>query len=108
MLSGGSMRADSGPRGFTLIEMAVTLAIFALLVAMAVPSMSRWVSNNKVRAAADALQNALRTAQVESLRRSRQVVFSLTTSADARSVNWALNTISAATGDAPPPGPTRR
>lgn len=82
-------------RGFTLIEVIVTLSVFAILVALAVPSMSRWVANNKVRATADALQNALRMAQAESLRRSRQVVFSLTTDGS----NWQINTISAATGD---------
>jgi type IV fimbrial biogenesis protein FimT len=83
-----------------MIEMAVTMAVFAILVAMAVPSFGRWVANNKVRTTADSLQNVLRTAQVESLRRSRQVVLTLTTSADGKSVTWALNTISAATGDA--------
>ena len=66
--------------GFTLIEMVITVSIFAILVALAVPAMRTWVSNAKVRTVADSLQNGLRLAQTESLRRSRQVVFSLTNS----------------------------
>jgi type IV fimbrial biogenesis protein FimT len=69
-------------QGFTLIEVAVTLAVFAILAALAVPSMNRWISNVKVRSTADLLQNGLRMAQAESLRRSRQIVFSLTDSSN--------------------------
>jgi type IV fimbrial biogenesis protein FimT len=64
--------------GFTLIEMVVTLTIFAILVALTVPSMRTWMANSQVRSVADALQNGVRLAQAESLRRSRQVVFALT------------------------------
>ena len=67
-------------RGFTLLEMIVTMSIFAILVAVGVPTLRKWISNVKVRAVADSLQNGLRLAQSESLRRSRQVVFSLTSS----------------------------
>jgi type IV fimbrial biogenesis protein FimT len=74
--------------GFTLIEVVTTLSIFAILVALAVPPMNQWISNVKVRTTADTLQNGLRIAQAESLRRSRQVVFSMT-----NSPNWSINTI---------------
>jgi type IV fimbrial biogenesis protein FimT len=66
--------------GFTMIEMAVTMTVFAILVAMGVPAMTTWIRNNKVRTVADSLQTGLRLAQAESLRRSRQVVFALTNS----------------------------
>jgi type IV fimbrial biogenesis protein FimT len=87
--------------GFTLIEVSITLAVFAILVALGVPAMNQWISNVKVRSAADALQNGLRMAQAESLRRSRQVVFSLTNSptpqnsltAVANGNYWSINTI---------------
>jgi type IV fimbrial biogenesis protein FimT len=65
--------------GFTLLETMVALTIFAILVTLTVPAMSAWISNAKVRSVADALQNGVRLAQAESLRRSRQVVFALTT-----------------------------
>lgn len=66
------------PHGFTLIELLVTLSVLAILMMIAVPSMSQWVRNNQVRAVASTLQNGIRTAQAESLRRSRQVVLVLT------------------------------
>ncbi len=55
----------------------------------------------KVRSTADGLQNGLRMAQAEALRRSRQVVFSLTNSANpaasltavANGSSWSINTI---------------
>jgi type IV fimbrial biogenesis protein FimT len=74
-----SMRAKAAS-GFTMIELIVTLSIFAFLVALAVPTMKDWIANAKVRTVADALQNGMRMAQSESLRRSRQVVFALTNS----------------------------
>jgi len=85
--------------GFTLIEMVVTMGIFGLLTALAVPTMRTWISNTKARAVCDALQNGLRLSQSESLRRSRQVAFELTNNtaapftAVANGSYWAINTI---------------
>jgi type IV fimbrial biogenesis protein FimT len=104
------MRAANHASGFTLIEAIVALAIFAILVALGVPAMRLWVSNVKCRAIADALQNGVRLAQAESLRRSRQVVFSLTNSPSPNisltaAINgsyWSINTIPAMTDGSEP------
>jgi type IV fimbrial biogenesis protein FimT len=96
--------------GFTLLEMIVTMAIFAILVAAGIPIMRTWIANAKVRAVADALQNGVRLAQAESLRRSRQVVFSLTNSsspqtsltAAANGNYWAINTVAFMTDGSDP------
>lgn len=95
--------------GFTMIEMIVTLSIFSLLVALTVPTMRTWVASTKIRAVADALQNGVRMAQTESLRRSRQVVFALTNSqnpqvgftAAANGTAWAVQTVPALIGEIP-------
>jgi type IV fimbrial biogenesis protein FimT len=88
--------------GFTLIEMAVTMSVFAIIVALGIPSMKTWIANTKVRAVTDSLQNGLRLAQAESLRRSRQVVFSMTNSATPQAIpvgavangtSWAIYTL---------------
>ena len=88
--------------GFTMIEMAVTMTVFAILVTLGVPSMTTWIRNNKVRTVTDSLQTGLRLAQTESLRRSRQVVFALTNSttptaiplpAAAGGTSWAIWTL---------------
>ncbi|WP_354371408.1 pilus assembly FimT family protein [Variovorax paradoxus] len=88
-------------RAFTLVELIVTVAIMAILAALATPSMIGWVRNNKMRTVSDSLQNGLRLAQTEATRRNRQVVFSLTNNkptgsgytAVANGSNWAINTV---------------
>jgi type IV fimbrial biogenesis protein FimT len=95
--------------GFTIIEMIVTVAIFAILVAVGIPAMRTWVANTKVRSVAEALQNGVRLAQAESLRRSRQTVFWLTTSttpqtdatptAATNGSYWAIDAIPAISGE---------
>lgn len=96
------MRHSRRASGFTMIEMAVTMTVFAILFTLGVPAMTTWIRNNKVRTVADALQTGLRLAQAESLRRSRQVVFAMTNSATptakplpavAGGTSWAIWTV---------------
>jgi len=85
--------------GFTLIEMMVTITLMSVLTMLAMPSFTTWIANNKVRTVSDSLQNGLRFAQSEALRRSRPIVFSLTNStapqtsltAAANGSNWSIN-----------------
>ena len=95
-----------------MIEMAVTMTIFAILVALGVPTMTTWIRNNKIRTVSDSLQTGLRLAQAESLRRSRQVVFALTNSttpkftplpAVANGLSWAIYTVPSMTDGSDPP-----
>lgn len=89
--------------GFTLIELLVTITLLSILTALAMPSMTAWVRNNNVRTVGDSLQNGLRLAQAEAVRRSRQVAFSLTDSASpeaganvgavANGTNWSINAL---------------
>lgn len=65
--------------GLTLIELMVTVALVALLLVMAMPSLGSWMADARVRSSADALQNALRLAQGEAIKRSRTAVLMLTT-----------------------------
>lgn len=85
--------------GFTLIELMVTIALFSILAMLAMPSFNTWVNNTKVRTVTDSLQNGLRFAQAEAVRRSRPLVFSLTNSAAPEvslkaaenGSNWSIN-----------------
>jgi len=65
-------------RGFSLIELMVTISVMALLLAAAVPSFGPWVANSRVRSTAESLQNGIRLAQTEAVRRNRQVAFTFT------------------------------
>ncbi|MES2832163.1 MAG: GspH/FimT family pseudopilin [Pseudomonadota bacterium] len=64
--------------GFTVIELLITVAVLATLSALGIPTMNNAINNAKVRSTAEALQNGLRTAQAEAIRRSRQTAFVLT------------------------------
>jgi type IV fimbrial biogenesis protein FimT len=64
--------------GFSLVELLVTLTLLGTLMALAVPAYGTWIANSNVRSAAESIQNALRMAQTEAVRRNRQTVFGLT------------------------------
>ncbi len=74
-------------RGVTLIELIVTIALAATLVTLSIPSFVAWVRNAQIRSVADSLQNGLRVAQAEALRRNRQVVLGFTNDTPAAGTN---------------------
>jgi len=87
-------------RGFTLIELAVTMTLFALLIAAGLPSFMAWIGNSKVRTVAQSLQDGVRRAQSEAVRLNQAVVLSLTNStpalnapAAANGQNWSIQSI---------------
>jgi len=69
-------------RGLTLIEMAVTLAVMALLLFAAAPNIGAWIDNTRIRNAADSLQSGLQLARGEAVRRNQSVTFWLVSSDD--------------------------
>jgi type IV fimbrial biogenesis protein FimT len=105
----GTRVAVPSARGFSLIELMVTISLLALLVTLSLPSFTGWIRNSQIRTVAEALQGGLRTAQAESLRRNQRVVLFFTDDAPAKNVvpathpatdatpsatgkNWALQT----------------
>jgi type IV fimbrial biogenesis protein FimT len=64
--------------GFTLIELMIGIAIFALLTALAVPMYGDFMANTQVRTAAESVLTGVRLAQSEALRRGIPVRFELT------------------------------
>lgn len=86
-----------GVNGLTLIELMVTLAVFAVLALLAAPHLALWLRNTHVRSAAEQLASALRLAQNEATVRSRVVVFALSHEPSAERVeaqpggsNWTV------------------
>ena len=84
--------------GSTLIELVITIAIVAIVLAAGLPAMSTWIGNVRARNAADGLQNALRLGQSEAVRRNASVSLTLTadstpgtgSSASGTGINWVL------------------
>lgn len=68
--------------GFTLIELSVTLVVFALLLALIAPSASAWMANMQIRAAAESIHTGLQKARMEAVRRNQPVRFSLVSTTD--------------------------
>lgn len=63
-------------RGVTLIELVITIAIAAILIALAVPSFRIMLANAQIRTAAQGLHDGLQLARVEAIRRNERVIFS--------------------------------
>lgn len=64
-------------RGVTLIELAVVVALVALLLMAVIPSASAWIRNTQIRNVATSLQTGLQRARAEAMRRNANVRFSL-------------------------------
>ncbi|WP_290870799.1 GspH/FimT family pseudopilin [Aquabacterium sp.] len=62
-------------RGFTLIELAVVMAIAGLMLAAAMPDVSAWLRNTRIRNQAEAMQTGLQRARTEAVRRNTPVTF---------------------------------
>lgn len=104
----GGAAGRRAARGFSLIEFMITVALAALLLGLAAPSMLTWVRNSQIRTVTDSLQNGLRLAQNEALRRQRQVVFFLSQNAACDAANtatangrfWVIRTVPLLDGEA--------
>jgi type IV fimbrial biogenesis protein FimT len=68
-------------RGFTIIELMVTIAIAGVLVAMAVPAMQNLVAGNAVAAQTEELVAAMHFARAEAIKRASPVTICRTTAA---------------------------
>jgi type IV fimbrial biogenesis protein FimT len=96
------------PRGITLIELATAMTLLVVLLSLAAPSFTVWTRNAQVRSVSDGLQNGARLAQAEAVRRSRQMVFFLTNSAQCDATTapaadgafWAVRSVALVAGEA--------
>ncbi len=60
-------------RGFTLIELVVTVAVAGILAAIAVPSMTAFINASRLSGATEELTAGLQLARTEAVRRNRPV-----------------------------------
>lgn len=77
VIQGGNMLTPrtNNHQGFTLIEMAITLAILGFLLAAAMPSIGVWMDNTRIRNVADSIQSGMQAARSEAVRRNKSVSF---------------------------------
>ncbi len=64
-------------KGFSLVELMITVAVIGITAAVAIPSYRAWIQNTKVRTAAESILNGIQKARSEALMRNTQVRFTL-------------------------------
>ena len=85
------------PRGFTIIEIGITLLIVGLLMALGLPSFVTWIGNTQIRTGGEAVLNGIQLARAEAVRRNTTTEFLLTDLADTPpGTGWSVSTISSA------------
>lgn len=70
----GRQMTRRNERGFTLVELMVTVAVLAIVAAIAAPSFRNLLLNSRLTAAANELSAALQGARMEALRTNARVV----------------------------------
>lgn len=69
-------------RGFSLIEIVVTIAVLALVLFAAAPSLGTWMDNTRIRNTTESLQTGLQRARSEAVVRNQNISFNLVTLTD--------------------------
>lgn len=64
-------------RGFTLIELMVTIAVAAIVLTIAVPSFESAINNGRLTSAANEMMGALQSARAEAIRHNKRAAFCL-------------------------------
>jgi len=67
----------ASPRGFSLIEIAVTLSVLALLMSLGLPMFTTWINNTKIRTGAEGILNGVQLARAEAVRQNLNIQFIL-------------------------------
>lgn len=73
MSRNGYSRLANSRRGFTLVELMVTIAILAILATIGLPSFQRLIADYRVSAQANSVQGLLQFARSEAVKRRESV-----------------------------------
>lgn len=74
--------------GFTLVELMITLSLVAIMAAMAVPSFTGFIANNRLAAQANELVASLNLARSESIKRNTRVTVCPTSTGTGCGGTW--------------------
>lgn len=86
------MNTYNKSRGFSLIELMVSVVVMAILASVAVPSFQSWLRNTQIRNAAESITNGLQKARAEAVSRNTKITFVL-----GADTGWTVTVVSTAT-----------
>lgn len=78
-----------GRRGFTLVEALVVMALIAILLSMAVPSLASFQRSSELRASASAFFAAVQSARAEAMKRGMDT-YMVPASGNSWATGWTL------------------
>ena len=78
-----------GCAGFSIVELVITLAVFAIIAAIAAPSFTGLLNGNRLATASNELVTSLQFARIEAVRRNVPVVVCSSANAQAASPTCA-------------------
>jgi type IV fimbrial biogenesis protein FimT len=64
------LERSAADRGFTLIELMISITVVGIVLMFGLPSYGTWLQNQQLRAASEGLLNGLQTARAEAIRRN--------------------------------------
>ena len=71
------LNVHTSQRGFTIIEVMISLVVLGVLIGLGAPGFVEWLQNQQIRAAAEATLNGLQVARGEAVRSNTPVRFQL-------------------------------
>ena len=83
-------------RGFTLVELLITVTILGVLLALGVPEFNNFMGNTRLRSAAESFSTSLQVAKSAAASRNRPVELVLTNTPDPASLAVAVGVAPAA------------
>lgn len=79
---------NNNETGFTLIELMITVVIFAVIAAVAMPSFRQMILNNQSQALGEELMTALQLARSEAIKRAKYVTLCASKDGTSCTSDW--------------------
>jgi len=82
---------QGGQGGFTLVELLVTITIFGVMLAIAIPNLSSWLLTAKARSASEFYMDGLSMARRQAVSHNASSRISFTANANTGQMDWQVD-----------------